>query len=533
MNLEKDSELAMDSNGTIPSIENPPNVLDYPTAGTKARLGDRQQTTSPHSYEPGGSTIFSVDEEDAKALTQLSDSTTVRVQQNHQEEPLALPSSAVTTTAHHDLNLLHNDNSFHVVASLLCEQFEACRQDQSLVLDPEQRQAVTRIVPEPDKFLLAVRNRTEPADLLSRLKDLQLDDPDTNHNPLYLVLQHEDTTPTSTLTIPLRSVVADSTHAFLAGSFSSKSDTTGKIKTTDRQKLQIELEEAKEMLQNSTEPENQIFWKSHIERLQAQTRTIVPAEDAPTLDRNITEQMVDVVAPADLPGHYRFEAEIEGVRFIATVPPNGVQMGETFTCVMKELDSVAIDIPVGAWKDGTWGICSLGCCHPTAWHAIFCPLILLSQVQTRLDLDFLGRPRFGNASMSNRMLMWMVVSFWIMVDAVLFTACNLKWSQGLELTWADWCAVAILNLFMVGFVIFVTQSTRSFLREKYMIREERCFDLEDLCCAVTCLPCTVAQMARHTANYNTYEAVCCSKTGLPKGVKVDKDESVKDGGYAV
>jgi hypothetical protein len=71
---------------------------------------------------------------------------------------------------------------------------------------------------------------------------------------------------------------------------------------------------------------------------------------------------------------------------------------------------------------------------------------------------------------------------------------------------------------------------------------------------VTCLPCSVAQMARHTANYHTYEAVCCSKTGLPDGIKVEKDLSssltttghngsfgdglptnfgTKDGGYAV
>jgi Cys-rich protein (TIGR01571 family) len=230
-----------------------------------------------------------------------------------------------------------------------------------------------------------------------------------------------------------------------------------------------------------------------------------------------------VVAPADLPAGYRFEAEIEGVRFIATVPPGGVQQGETFTCVMQELDSVAIDIPVGHWKDGSCDLCVLGCCHPSAWHAIFCPLILLSQVQTRLDLDFLGRPRFGAAPITNRSLMFIVVTFWIVADAVLFTACNLKWSQGLELTAADWCAVAVVNVFLVGFVIFITQATRGSLREKYMIREERCFDLEDLCCAVTCLPCSVAQMARHTANYHNYEAVCCSKTGLPDGVKVDRD----------
>jgi len=85
-------------------------------------------------------------------------------------------------------------------------------------------------------------------------------------------------------------------------------------------------------------------------------------------------RMVDVIAPADLPGGYHFEAEIEGQRFLATVPVGGVQQGETFTCYMRELNSVAIDIPVGYWKDNMCHMCKHGLCHPTLWHALFCPL---------------------------------------------------------------------------------------------------------------------------------------------------------------
>lgn len=84
--------------------------------------------------------------------------------------------------------------------------------------------------------------------------------------------------------------------------------------------------------------------------------------------------MVDVIAPADLPGGYNFEAEIEGKRFLATVPSGGVQQGETFTCYMRELDSVAIDIPVGYWKDSFTNLFEYGCCHPVIWNSLFCPL---------------------------------------------------------------------------------------------------------------------------------------------------------------
>jgi hypothetical protein len=84
--------------------------------------------------------------------------------------------------------------------------------------------------------------------------------------------------------------------------------------------------------------------------------------------------MVDVVAPADLPGGYHFEAEIEGKRFLATVPQGGVQQGETFTCYMRDLDSVAIDIPVGYWRDNLSSFCDFGCCHPVILNSLFCPL---------------------------------------------------------------------------------------------------------------------------------------------------------------
>lgn len=126
-----------------------------------------------------------------------------------------------------------------------------------------------------------------------------------------------------------------------------------------------------------------------------------------------------------------------------------------------------------------------------------------------------------------------VISFWLFMNMGLFLGYNIKWSQALELTIADWAAFALVNGAYVGFTIFVTQSTRSSLREKFLIREQRCYDLEDLYSATCFMPCTVAQMSRHTANYDDYEAVCCSKSGLPDGVRVNQQPPMKDSGYVV
>jgi Cys-rich protein (TIGR01571 family) len=72
-------------------------------------------------------------------------------------------------------------------------------------------------------------------------------------------------------------------------------------------------------------------------------------------------------------------------------------------------------------------------------------------------------------------------------------------------------------MFGIYLVVMIIR-TRSLIREKYSIREENCVGCEDCCCAVFCNCCVVAQMARHTADYDTYPAACCTKTGLPSHV---------------
>jgi Cys-rich protein (TIGR01571 family) len=280
--------------------------------------------------------------------------------------------------------------------------------------------------------------------------------------------------------------------------------------------------------------------------------------------------VVDVVAPADLPGGYRFEAEIEGQRFLAVVPAGGVRQGDTFSCYMRELESVAIDIPVGYWKDGIMNWFKFGVCHQVVWNSVVCPLskyfcflyvycllqtsqrflrydrmltlvfqsffiisVLLGQITTRVDFDFIGRPRDNVGSLSNRSMMLLVICFWLLMNVGLFAGYDAKWSQDIELSIADLIALLLVNGAMFGFIVFVTQSARSSIREKFMIRENCCYDLEDLCCATFCLPCTISQMARHTANYNDYEAVCCSKSGLPDGVKVNQQAVKNNETYVV
>lgn len=66
--------------------------------------------------------------------------------------------------------------------------------------------------------------------------------------------------------------------------------------------------------------------------------------------------------------------------------------------------------------------------------------------------------------------------------------------------------------------IIVLWNLRSYIRNKYAIPESCNTGCDDLLCAVCCSHCAVAQMLRHTTDYDTYNASCCSETGVPPHV---------------
>jgi len=160
---------------------------------------------------------------------------------------------------------------------------------------------------------------------------------------------------------------------------------------------------------------------------------------------------------------------------------------------------------------------------------------MLGQIMTRVGFDFMGRPSLDN-SVNGPNTLWTIMSFWIFVNLILFAAYNLKWSNGMELSVADFGALAFVNAAYILFVVYLTSATRGSLREKYYIRESRFHDLEDCCCATFCLPFTICQMARHTADYDEYEAVLCNSTGLPdiyEEIKQTESALSKTSSYAV
>ena len=227
--------------------------------------------------------------------------------------------------------------------------------------------------------------------------------------------------------------------------------------------------------------------------------------------------MVDVVAPADLPGGYQFEAQIDNKHFLATVPVGGIRKGQTFSCLMKEMrDS---DIPVGRWKDGLFDCFHYGVAHPMLLNSILCPLIALSQVQGREELDVLGRtvapgtPQTGLYSARGTMIMALVL--WVFLNTVIISGLEMKLNNFVSPSPADIISLVLVNGVMVGFTIYSTVSTRSAIRDIYHIEEHKkqsC--LKDALTAAFCLPLSISQMGRHTTSYEENKGACCNDTGV-------------------
>jgi len=99
---------------------------------------------------------------------------------------------------------------------------------------------------------------------------------------------------------------------------------------------------------------------------------------------------------------------------------------------------------------------------------------------------------------------------WAFIDPII----GIGWLLPSDLSAIELVYLAFI-IVVALFWICVASITRRYIRARSAIPETSCQGCEDFCCPTWCGCCAVAQMARHTADYETYTAKCCSETGLP------------------
>mmetsp|Transcript_11377 Transcript_11377/g.19484 ORF Transcript_11377/g.19484 Transcript_11377/m.19484 type:complete len:264 (-) Transcript_11377:165-956(-) len=237
---------------------------------------------------------------------------------------------------------------------------------------------------------------------------------------------------------------------------------------------------------------------------------------------NTIPAKVHIVAPSTLPEGYVFDAEVgpPGYRKTVTVevPPGGVVEGQVFLADLPEDfgDNLPqVNIPTGQWKDGLFDIFSAGFFHPSVVCGFCFTQIGMGQLMQRLRLNWLGE---GGEDESAK------ISFKIVLTLVI---CYTVFTVSLELAEAAQyyynIPAYIPSLKFIGGVLFTIYSiialmrVRESVRAKYSIPETRFAGCEDAVYSAACSCCVVAQIARHTGEYETYKGSYFSDTGMAPG----------------
>ena len=197
-------------------------------------------------------------------------------------------------------------------------------------------------------------------------------------------------------------------------------------------------------------------------------------------------------------------------------PEGGVQEGQTFMAPLPAgVTANRIQAPTGRWKDGLFDCFAYGICHPHLWCAILCSRISMAQVMTRMQLTWLGEPGPQVATKNTfRVVIILLVAY--MVYSTSLEIGSLPYTPSETPLWMTILKSLGSTLFTVWSVYSLCR-TRQNVRKMYSIPEQHCAGCEDVVCAFFCTCCTVAQLSRHTGEYETYPAVCCSETGHPPG----------------
>jgi len=284
----------------------------------------------------------------------------------------------------------------------------------------------------------------------------------------------------------------------------------------------------------------------------------------------VAERMIQVKAPTTLPEGYKLDVQVGPKTLKVAIPPGGVQEGQTFQVPFPggsnlnsaEVAFARVSVPTGNWRDGVCDCCAQGICHPSLCNSYFCHTITIAQVMTRMKLNLWAKPierRHGAREIAkktfNVILIWtiiaivysnlspLVIDYWLThVEMVSVYNDSIKQDIMVEQRVANPGCESLVLVFNViravliwplaFFAIYWTTRTRSYIRQKYGIPARYCGSskieslqastrschFEDFCCSLCCHCCTISQMARHTMDYDTFPATCCTPTGVRDSV---------------
>ena len=206
--------------------------------------------------------------------------------------------------------------------------------------------------------------------------------------------------------------------------------------------------------------------------------------------------------------------------------------------------------PLGTWQTNIFGCLSEGFCHPSLCNALWFPQILMGQVLTRMKLNWCGISIGQSYKYTTRV--WMFLTLFLIYQKMRLKDClqpsTTVWYSTLDAIMDDDddddddddliglqqilhdskqninnsnCTSDQADTLQTIQWVWFWATTLILIRLRRAVRRAHGismgFPCEDCFCAMVCQCCTVAQLARQTANYTEQRAYYCTDTGLVEG----------------
>ena len=116
-----------------------------------------------------------------------------------------------------------------------------------------------------------------------------------------------------------------------------------------------------------------------------------------------------------------------------------------------------------------------------------------------------------------------IFGLWVGVDAIIVWSWLYNWFQG-KVNDVELGIFLGINVFMYCFVVCLTTNLRVYLRQQYQIPQP-CGCFMDFILSAVFTPWVIAQMGRHTGDYNNHDGYFFTKNGFLDEIELSDPES--------
>jgi len=220
--------------------------------------------------------------------------------------------------------------------------------------------------------------------------------------------------------------------------------------------------------------------------------------------------VIKVLAPSNLPGGHKFQTRHDGMLYDVVVPPGGVKKGHVFDHQLLPLGTPLS----GEWRDGLFDCFRNGPCHPMVLMSAFFPIIAIAQVMTRMKLTWKGEYGGSPEEIGSTYMKLVRIYLAFLITSVAYNIAFPSSSDGMPATGLIPFLYQVYSITIWVYTIIVISRTRSIIRAQNSIPEKNFSGCEDVVCATFCHCCTIAQLGRHTANYDAVKATFFTSDGV-------------------